>query len=146
VRAFQSLPNVELAIGVDLNPGANNPNVFFGDAHTLAQFKAGTFGTLYTNVLDHLPYISRFASAAHRVLKANGTLLVDIVHAGLDHWSFHNFASKAMRASALENITQAGFDLESERPHGGISYLRALTKVNDKGSGLTQYVLVKRLA
>ena len=44
VRAFQSLPEVQLAIGVDFNPGEKNPLVMYGDAHSLQQFKNGTFG------------------------------------------------------------------------------------------------------
>ena len=75
VQAFQSLPHVSLAIGVDVAPGEKNAHVLYGDAHTLSQFKAGAFGTVYSNVLDHILHIDRFAAAAHRVLRPNGAFL-----------------------------------------------------------------------
>ena len=80
VRAFQQLPSVSLAIGVDFNPGERNRHVMFGDAHDLRQFKNDTFGALYSNVLDHILHIDQFAREAHRVLAPHGALFVHLLH------------------------------------------------------------------
>jgi SAM-dependent methyltransferase len=72
VRAFSRL--VDLAVGIDLYPGEKNPFVMYGDAHKL-QFNNASFRTLFTNVLDHILYVDKFASEARRVLKPNGVLI-----------------------------------------------------------------------
>ena len=87
--------------------------VLHGDAHRLSQFKDGAFGTIYSNVLDHFPYISRFAAAAHRVLRANGSMLIDIARVKADRWAFHDFEPEESRRAVTENITGAGFVLLS---------------------------------
>ena len=94
-RTFQALTHVELATGLDLAPGDKNPHVVYGDAMRLAQFKDGSFGTLYSNVLDHIPDIASFARAAHRVLKPDGTLLIDILNQSLaeDAWAVRDLAA-----------------------------------------------------
>ena len=100
VAAFQELHHVRLALGVDLNPGPRNTHVLYGNARTqaasrtqylgmrssairaaswtdrLGAFKNGSFGSVFSNVLDHVLHIDRFAAEAHRVLVPNGTLLV----------------------------------------------------------------------
>ena len=62
VHAFQLLPQVSLAVGVDLNPGLRNPHVLYGDGQRLEQFKNASFGTIFTNVLDHVLKIEKFAA------------------------------------------------------------------------------------
>ena len=109
VKAFQALEEVQLSIGVDFNPGERNAHVLYGDAHNLHQFKNGTFGTVFSNVLDHILYISRFASEAHRVLQPRGTLLVHMMHQSAedDHWAVHDMVKE--RTAIGQQIEAAGF-------------------------------------
>ena len=111
VRAFQSMPNVQLAIGVDFNPGDRNPNVMWGDAHTLSQFKNHTFGSVYTNVVDHFLYVEQFVRSAHRVLRPGGTLLMELFDQPLakDQWAVQDLGMEA-RARLLRLI-QESFEL-----------------------------------
>lgn len=116
VTAFNALPHVTLAIGVDLNPGPRNGRVLHGNAHDLWQFKNGSFGTLFTNVLDHVLHIDRFASEAHRVLSTNGTLLV---HLGLnsllqDKWAVQDVLKD--QGAIRSTIEAAGFAPLEDRP------------------------------
>ena len=109
VRAFHTLAHVRLAIGVDLNPGPKNPHVLYGNAHSLSQFKNGSFGTVFTNVLDHVLHIDRFAAEANRILETNGTL---IVHLGLnslsqDKWAVHDVVTE--HVAILAQLAAAGF-------------------------------------
>ena len=66
------------AIGIDLNPGENNPLVMTGDFHNL-QFAAGEFDSIYTNSLDHVFDLSAVMAEARRVLKPGGAFVADIV-------------------------------------------------------------------
>ena len=110
MRAFQSLPQVELAIGVDIAPGESNPLVVFGDAHTLNQFKDAAFGSAFSNVLDHILHIDKFAAAVHRVLKQNGTLFVHMPEQPLckDIWAVNDLADPS---SIICKIRAAGFSV-----------------------------------
>ncbi|NUN47289.1 MAG: class I SAM-dependent methyltransferase [Candidatus Brocadiae bacterium] len=76
VRAFRDagIP----AVGIDLNPGPRNPDVLRGDFHRLP-FRAGAFGAVYTNSLDHVLDLDRICGEASRVLTAEGTFVVEAV-------------------------------------------------------------------
>jgi SAM-dependent methyltransferase len=78
VRAFIRLGF--FAIGIDLNPGANNKYVCVGDFHDL-QFADGTVDVIYSNAFDHVYDLEKVVREAHRVLAENGTLLLDIFKA-----------------------------------------------------------------
>jgi hypothetical protein len=110
VRAFQAMPQVQLAIGVDVAPGKDNKYVMFGDAHSLDQFKNGTFGTLYCNVVDHILYIDMFGRASRRVLRAGGTLFVDFNHQSLkdDSLAVHDLIAE--RPEMVRQILGTGFE------------------------------------
>ena len=77
VKAFRAAVPGLLSVGIDYNPGDRNPFVMWGDAQSL-QFSPNSLAVLYTNVLDHIRNTSIFAREAHRVLKPNGTLWVEM--------------------------------------------------------------------
>ena len=82
----------------------------WGDAHRL-EFSNETFGTVYTNVLDHILHTERFADEAHRVLQPNGTLFLDIDENPPDEWTVHDLRRERQQ---LEAIFRARFDLDSK--------------------------------
>jgi len=77
VRALRQLGY--LAIGIDLNPGADNVYVLHGDFHDLV-FPAGSFDAVYTNALDHVFDLGRILSEVRRVLKPGGLFIVDLAY------------------------------------------------------------------
>ena len=74
VRAFKSLG--ALAIGIDIEPGARNQHVLFGDFHQIA-FPDSSFDYAFTNVIDHVFDLPLFSSEVGRVLKPGGVFLVE---------------------------------------------------------------------
>ena len=68
-----------LAVGIDLNPGADNVYVMHGDFHDLA-FPTGSFDAVYTNALDHAFDLTRILAEVRRVLKTGGLFVVDLAH------------------------------------------------------------------
>lgn len=75
VRAFQRLG--AFAVGIDLEPGENNPHVLHGDFHHL-QFATQSVDVIYCNSLDHAFDLTKIASEAERVLKSDGTLILEL--------------------------------------------------------------------
>lgn len=75
VKALRSLNY--FAVGLDLNPGKDNPYVFYGDLHQLT-FGAGSVDAIYTNVLDHVYDLPRLIGEVSRVLKPEGIFIADI--------------------------------------------------------------------
>ena len=71
VRVFGELGL--LAVGVDLNPGENNPYTLHGDFHDL-KFPDSVFGVVYSNVLDHVFDIDKFMTEAVRVIRPDGLI------------------------------------------------------------------------
>lgn len=67
------------AVGIDLNPGAENPYVVTGDFHAL-QFADASVDCVYTNSLDHAFDLPQILSEVRRVLKPRGLFVVDIVY------------------------------------------------------------------
>lgn len=74
VQAF--LDNGILAVGVDLNPGDNNPYVLYGDFHQLV-FPDQSFDIVYTNSLDHALDLKKVISEMIRVLKPFGHAIIE---------------------------------------------------------------------
>ncbi len=74
VAAFRDLG--AFAVGVDLNPGRDNPWVMFGDFQHL-QFPDGVVDVAYSNSLDHAFDLSRMLAEVWRVLTADGRLVVE---------------------------------------------------------------------
>ncbi len=75
VKALRSLNY--FAVGLDLNPGKDNPYVFYGDLHQLA-FADTSVDAIYTNVLDHVYDLPRLIREVSRVLKPGGVFIADI--------------------------------------------------------------------
>jgi SAM-dependent methyltransferase len=76
VRALRDLSY--FAVGIDLNPGKNNPYVHYGDFHALP-FKDATVDAAYTNALDHVFDLERVMSEVHRVLRTGGVFVADVL-------------------------------------------------------------------
>jgi len=75
VRAFKRITGE--SIGIDFNPGKNNPDVIYGDAMAL-QFENNRFETVYCNILDHIPDLKKAFGEMIRVLNPGGTIFFDI--------------------------------------------------------------------
>lgn len=76
VRALKELGF--FAVGVDLNPGADNAHVVTGDFHALA-FADGSADAVYCNALDHAFDLDRLAREVARVLRPAGLFVVDML-------------------------------------------------------------------
>lgn len=79
VKAFLDLG--AFAVGIDLNPGADNRHVVHGDFHDL-QFAPASVDVVYTNSMDHAFDIERIAREVLRVLKPNGLLVLEAIQGG----------------------------------------------------------------
>lgn len=76
VRALHRLGY--LAVGVDLNPGPDNPYVLKGDFHALV-FPDGSLDAVYTNALDHAFDLGRVMAEVRRVLRPGAILVADVL-------------------------------------------------------------------
>jgi SAM-dependent methyltransferase len=76
VRAFRNRGCA--AIGLDLNPGGENPDVVRGDFHAVP-FQRGSVDVVFTNSLDHVFEVERFIQEIRRVLKPAGLLIVEAI-------------------------------------------------------------------
>ena len=108
IRAFRAVWPRLLSIGIDFNPGQRNAGVMWGDAHSLS-FSNETFGSVYTNVFDHLLMPTRFVDEARRVLAHGGTLFVDMDQRAPDEWAVRDLRLERDALAAL--ITTRGFEL-----------------------------------
>ena len=66
------------AIGIDLEPGVDNPYVKAGDMHNL-KFEDKSFDVVYSNVFDHVYDLEKALSEVKRVLKNNGHFILEAV-------------------------------------------------------------------
>lgn len=66
------------AIGIDLNPGAENPYVVKGDFHAIV-FPDGSVDAIYTNVFDHVFDMEKVMSEINRLLPPGGLLVADVL-------------------------------------------------------------------
>jgi SAM-dependent methyltransferase len=90
VAAFQDLGC--FAVGVDLNPGANNPLVLYGDFHNL-QFAARSVDVIFTNSLDHAFDLKKLTGEITRVLKPGGMLIVEAIRGSGEKSAPDHYAS-----------------------------------------------------
>lgn len=75
VKALHSLGY--FAVGVDLNPGPDNPYVLPGDFHNIV-FPDSSVDAIYTNTMDHVFDLARMIGEVTRLLRPNGLFLVEI--------------------------------------------------------------------
>ena len=75
VRALHSLGY--FAVGIDLNPGRDNPYVLPGDFHAIV-FPDNSVDAIYTNCMDHVFDLEKVIAETRRLLRPNGLFLVEI--------------------------------------------------------------------
>ncbi|MFP3868473.1 MAG: class I SAM-dependent methyltransferase [Desulfobacteraceae bacterium] len=75
VKAFLDLGC--FAVGIDINPGDNNPYVLYGDFHKL-QFTAESVDIIFCNSLDHVYDIDKVLSEIKRVLQQDGIVILEL--------------------------------------------------------------------
>jgi SAM-dependent methyltransferase len=125
------------AVGIDLNPGADNPYVVTGDFHAL-QFADGSVDCIYTNSLDHAFDLPQILGEVRRVLKPGGRFVVDIVYGHEEgyvvgdhdamHWGRSEDFAKHLAATG-------GFRLETFRDlaaHGSEFWTQAIMRNDGK--------------
>ncbi len=78
------------AIGIDLNPGAENELVLRGDFHAL-QFPDGSVDAVYSNCFDHVYDLERFMAEVERVLRPGGILIADLLPGFEEGWTPGNY-------------------------------------------------------
>lgn len=64
------------AIGIDLNPGSENPYVLFGDFHNIV-FPERSVDAIYTNAFDHVYDPERVVHEIRRLLRPGGLFVLD---------------------------------------------------------------------
>lgn len=131
VRAFTRLG--ALAIGIDFNPGPRNPWSQWGDATRLS-FANSTYDYVYSNVIDHITPLSRFAAECHRVLKGGGTLILHVLHNPPDGYSVQTFHTRELRRQVKRTFLASAPFLQTK------SYVYDGTQVL-LSAGLTEMVL-----
>jgi SAM-dependent methyltransferase len=115
VKAFLDLR--AFAVGIDLNPGADNRYVVHGDFHDL-QFAPGSVDVVYTNSLDHAFDIDRIGKEVLKVLKPDGVFLVEAVQGrdqGTNPGFFESFFWKNID-ELIRQIEAAGFAVTKRSP------------------------------
>jgi SAM-dependent methyltransferase len=115
VKAFLDLG--AFAVGIDLNPGADNRYVVHGDFHDL-QFAPGSIDVVYTNSLDHAFDIDRIGKEVLKVLKPGGVFLVEAVQGrdqGTNPGFFESFFWKNID-ELIRQIETAGFAVTKRSP------------------------------
>lgn len=113
VRALHSLGH--FAVGIDLNPGPDNPYVLPGDFHGVV-FPDASIDAVYTNALDHVFELDRVVAEVARLLRPGGLFLAEFeVGYGEGHVPGDFEATHWRDSDALiERICKAG-GLERER-------------------------------
>ena len=120
VKALHSLGY--FAVGIDLNPGADNPYVLPGDFHKIV-FPDESVDAIYTNALDHVLDLERIIGEIRRLLRPNGLFLANLL-AGFEE-GFIPGAYEATHwrdaTAFIEKIRDMGeFTLEQVRDLGQI--------------------------
>ncbi|MBW4613051.1 MAG: class I SAM-dependent methyltransferase [Desmonostoc vinosum HA7617-LM4] len=114
------------AIGIDLNPGENNPYVVYGDFHHL-QFADASVDYVFTNSLDHVFDLDQVISEIFRVLKPGGVFIAEIVAGTQDEHGREPGEYESFWWEKLENVVDKivahGFVIERKErfayPWGG---------------------------
>jgi SAM-dependent methyltransferase len=83
VKSFLDLGS--FAVGLDINPGSNNPYVLYGDFHAI-QFPSNSVDVVFTNSLDHAFDIQKLVAEIRRVSKSEGYLIVEAERGAGEKW------------------------------------------------------------
>lgn len=111
VKAFTDLGL--LAVGIDLNPGDGNQYVLHGDFHAL-QFADSVVDIVYTNSLDHALELERLLSEVTRVLKDDGSFMVEAMKGTATPEEFGVYETLWWETvdSLIAAISKEGFELQ----------------------------------
>ncbi len=132
VAAFLSLGY--FAVGIDLNPGPDNPYVLHGDFHQVV-FPDNSVDLIYSNALDHTFDLDKLVSEVRRLLRPGGIFLVDLVN-GTEE-GFYPGGYESMIWANAEDFAKkiadiAGFTIESSRDDlpemGGNQFVQAVLR------------------
>lgn len=127
VRAFSD--RGAFAVGIDLNPGPDNPHVLPADFHAVP-FASVAVDYVYTNSLDHAFDLDRVLKEAVRILKPRGGLILEVnldsdsggARAGRYEstvWHDAGALLDRVRALGLESVREQPFEV----PWSGRLYL-----------------------
>ncbi len=107
VRALHALGL--FAVGIDLNPGSDNPHVLPGDFQAVA-FPDRSVSVLYTNAMDHVFTIEQFMAEVSRLLIPGGHFVVDMVDGYEEGYMPGDFEAIAWRDKEvlMERIAACG--------------------------------------
>jgi len=75
VKALHALGH--FAVGIDLNPGADNAYVLPGDFHAIV-FPDGSVDAIYSNAIDHAFDLQKLIGEVRRLLRPGGLFLIEI--------------------------------------------------------------------
>lgn len=115
VRAF--LDCGCFAVGMDLNPGADNPYVVSGDFHAL-QFPDHVVDVVFTNSLDHVRDLKAVVSEMRRVLVPTGRALIEARVGDAEGSKFAYYESYAWPtvSALIEKLEAEGLALVDRTP------------------------------
>jgi ubiquinone/menaquinone biosynthesis C-methylase UbiE len=108
VKAFLDLGC--FAVGLDLNPGARNKYVVYGDFHEI-QYPDRCVDVVFTNSLDHVMDLSRLIREIKRVLHPSGYLIIEAARGeaeGVSPGCYETLSWKRID-DLLDVFVQAGF-------------------------------------
>jgi SAM-dependent methyltransferase len=105
------------AIGIDLNPGPDNPWVVTGDFHAL-EIADGSVAVIYMNSLDHAFDLGRVLGEIRRVLEPEGVFIAEIGPGTEEGGSpgFYESLTWGRTDGLIERIVAAGFELQRTVP------------------------------
>ena len=111
VRAFKTLGAI--AIGIDLNPGKDSMDVLAGDFHNIA-FPDNSFNYAYSNVLDHIFDVNRFAGEVCRIMIKDGFFFATVYPDANDAWSGPGGVSSGNKNNFINIMAKNGFERITE--------------------------------
>jgi SAM-dependent methyltransferase len=118
VRALHELGY--FAIGIDLNPGDDNPYVLSGDFHRIV-FPDASVDAIYTNTLDHVFSLEAVVGEVRRLLRPGGVFVADLELGSAEGFVPGEYEAVMWRDHRvlIDRITAFGqFELEATRDLG----------------------------